>query len=262
MAWPGCSPLWTSEPFRQEGHLSPSLVSRKAPLRRLPSFLEVPGSQRLPLSMEASWRGLKGGGTAPGCRFRGPCVSAGLPVSQFSLAGLSVGSSCPGQAGGIAQNYRAEARVQTSSGPGSWRADSVSLGGPWSPIFPRQASRAGGEGWAGLQARDTERILPASIPTRDSPLGQRCRLQFNARLWDPGKVSFCSRPSVSRQVFMPRPACAAPALCFLTSASPAPAGLFGTFLPPGCELSRQERLALLTVASPHLNVCLAHVGTP
>lgn len=35
MAWPGCSALWTSEPFRQGSHLSPSSVPRKAPSRRL-----------------------------------------------------------------------------------------------------------------------------------------------------------------------------------------------------------------------------------
>lgn len=33
MAWPGCPLSRASEPFRQEGHLSPSAVSRKAPSR-------------------------------------------------------------------------------------------------------------------------------------------------------------------------------------------------------------------------------------
>ena len=50
MAW--VPPLRTSEPFRQEGHLSPSSVSRKAPWRG-PISTGVPGSQHLPLSLEA-----------------------------------------------------------------------------------------------------------------------------------------------------------------------------------------------------------------
>ena len=45
-------PLRTSKLFRQEGHLSASSVSRKAPWRG-PISMGVPGSQHLPLSLEA-----------------------------------------------------------------------------------------------------------------------------------------------------------------------------------------------------------------